>query len=272
MSPTGTDPPARSLPPRLRRQSCVPRSPARTKRGPENGPRNGATTPRGDSRGARKTAPLFFPQWALWDPILSLPELHIPRRRRDAFWRSWAGGRTVPGRGRPSRWRHLRRHRRTHCRARRLDHPDERATSSSGLPESFCMLCRAAHTVAVPGATPLVSLTEATQPASRRSSQKFLARWHAHGVANTGGKGSVESNLAPGSAASAPAPGSAVSGIFRRLRRRPLSCSSRKPSKTSWRSASGVHCKKRATAAVSGGPCADRACRRNVCKSARNWV
>ena len=133
------------------------------------------------------------------------------------------------------------------------------------------MLCRAAQSVAVPGATPTVSLIEANQLARFRSSQKSLARCSAQGAGAAEGEADALSKLAPGSAASCPALGSACTEISLCLRRRALSCCWRKTSAASWRSPSGVRSKMHATANISWGPSSRLACRRHFCANVRRW-
>lgn len=133
------------------------------------------------------------------------------------------------------------------------------------------MLCRAAQSVAVPGATPTVSLREASQPARVRSSQKSLARCSAQGAAAAESEAPALSKLAPGSASSWPALGSACKEISLCFRRRALSCCWRKARAASWRSPSGVRSKMHATANISWGPSSRLACRRHFCANARRW-
>ena len=133
------------------------------------------------------------------------------------------------------------------------------------------MLCRAAQSVAVPGATPTVSFREASQPARVRSSQKSLARCSAQGAAVAESEAPSLSTLAPGSASSWPALGSAYKQISLCFRRRALSCCWRKTSAASWRSPSGVRSKMHATANISWGPSSRLACRRHFCANARRW-
>ena len=64
-------------------------------------------------------------------------------------------------------------HRSSHG-ARRVDHPDEHATVSSGVVAPVCRLCRVAQTIAVLGATPIESFGDATHEASCRSPQHVL--------------------------------------------------------------------------------------------------
>ena len=109
------------------------------------------------------------------------------------------------------------------------------------------MLCRAAQSVAVPGATPTVSLREASQAARVRSSQKSLARCSAQGAVAAESEAPALSKLAPGSASSWPALGSACKEISLCFRRRASSCCWRKAHVASWRSPSGVRSKMHAT-------------------------